>query len=254
MFPKLSDMESDWYKKWATLIGQGPIEHRKQWEYFALLEELSNRNVLFNGAKGAGFGVANEPVIPALVHCGCKLMVGDYFPSNKFNSQETKHHLHALNDSICSWEQFDESVLYENVDMNKIPDHYTNCDFVWSCCSLEHIGGLEKSKQFIVNSLRCLKPTGIAVHTTEFNLSSSTDTIDFPDLCAFRVSDLEDVAQRTEEIGWSMVPIEYNLGNSSRDWGHISERSIPTETLPHTKIRICGFTLTSILLTFLPKA
>ena len=44
---------------------------------------------------------------------------------------------------------------------------------------------------FVINSMRVLKPGGVAVHTTEFNLSSNDDTIEARDLCVYRRRDIE---------------------------------------------------------------
>ena len=48
---------------------------------------------------------------------------------------------------------------------------------LWSSCSLEHLGSISHGIEFILNSLKCLKQHGVAVHTTEFNLSSNEETL-----------------------------------------------------------------------------
>jgi SAM-dependent methyltransferase len=56
------------------------------------------------------------------------------------------------------------------LDMNRIPSDLEGFDFVWSLGSLEHLGSLDNSNRFILESLRCLRPGGIAVHTTEYSI------------------------------------------------------------------------------------
>lgn len=63
--------------------------------------------------------------------------------------------------------------------MNNMPEKYNNdFDFIWSSCALEDLSALEHGIKFILNSLRMLKPGGIAVHTKEFNVSSNFETIE----------------------------------------------------------------------------
>jgi 2-polyprenyl-3-methyl-5-hydroxy-6-metoxy-1,4-benzoquinol methylase len=79
---------------------------------------------------------------------------------------------------LCDPEQFDQLVELKCVDMNKIqPELYGQYDFVWSSCSLEHLGSLKHGLNFIRNSLKCLKPGGIAVHTTEYSESKVLNVI-----------------------------------------------------------------------------
>ena len=62
--------------------------------------------------------------------------------------------------------------------MNAIPDDLLGFDFTWSSCAFEHLGSLEAGEEFVVNQMHCVAPGGVGVHTTEYNVSSDTDTID----------------------------------------------------------------------------
>jgi 2-polyprenyl-3-methyl-5-hydroxy-6-metoxy-1,4-benzoquinol methylase len=67
---------------------------------------------------------------------------------------------------------FKARVSYRTLDMNFIPDDlHGKFDFVWSTCSVEHVGSILLGQRFIINTLNLLKPGGIAIHTVEFNLS-----------------------------------------------------------------------------------
>jgi hypothetical protein len=50
-------------------------------------------------------------------------------------------------------------------------DDLSTYDFIWSSCSLEHLGSLELGEQFIYNSLKHLKPGGVCPHD-EYNAQS----------------------------------------------------------------------------------
>ncbi|MFC7553839.1 methyltransferase domain-containing protein [Pseudoroseomonas wenyumeiae] len=62
---------------------------------------------------------------------------------------------------------------FRAVDMTRIPrDLHGQFDLVWSACALEHLGSLRAGENFILEAMRCLKPGGIAIHTTEFDLDA----------------------------------------------------------------------------------
>ena len=82
-------------------------------------------------------------------------------------------------------------VKLRSVDMNSIPDDIEGYDFTWSACAFEHLGSIDKGLEFVKNSLKCLKPGGIAVHTTEFNASSDQNTLTSGPTVLFRKKDLE---------------------------------------------------------------
>ena len=52
--------------------------------------------------------------------------------------------------------------------MNHLPDDLRGFDFTWSSCALEHLGTLAAGADFVVAQMDCLRPGGVAVHTTEF--------------------------------------------------------------------------------------
>jgi cyclopropane fatty-acyl-phospholipid synthase-like methyltransferase len=79
---------------------------------------------------------------------------------------------------ICPDQVLLANIEFQPIDMNALPRRLEGqFDFCWSACALEHLGSLENGIKFIENSLRMLKPGGVAVHTTEFTLSRG-DTID----------------------------------------------------------------------------
>ena len=57
--------------------------------------------------------------------------------------------------------------------MNAISPRYRDFDFCWSSCSLERLGSIEAGLNFIKASINTLKVGGVAVHTTEYNVSSN---------------------------------------------------------------------------------
>lgn len=143
---------------------------------------------------------------------------------------------------ICSEERFAQQVRFREVDMNRIPRDLTGYNFVWSCCALEHLGSLNAGTDFIVNSLACLKPGGIAVHTTEFNVSSDDVTFESPGLSLYRRKDLLALQERLIEMNCSMLPLNFHTGKLLEDQ-HVDLP--PYEQKIHLKLQIQQFVVTS---------
>jgi hypothetical protein len=100
--------------------------------------------------------------------------------------------------------------MFRVVDMNAIPDDLTDFDFCWSSGALQHLGSLRRGFDFILNSLKCLKPGGIAAHTTEFNLGSDTGTLEAGKSVVYREADLtvfaEELRAQGHEITLNLHP------------------------------------------------
>jgi hypothetical protein len=56
--------------------------------------------------------------------------------------------------------------------------------------------------------MNCLAPGGVAVHTTEFNLSSNRRTITAGETVIFRRSDIESLARRLRAAGHFVEPLD----------------------------------------------
>lgn len=149
--------------------------------------------MLKDGERGLGFAVGTEPLPAYFASRGCNILATDLGSDGEqaeewiATGQNADGNIEVLNrNNLCDKEVFENKVRYKNLDMNSIPDDIGEFDFCWSSCAIEHVGSLEKSKSFLKNMLKTLKPGGIAVHTTEFNLSSNEDTITEGDNVIFR--------------------------------------------------------------------
>ncbi len=110
--------------------------------------------------------------------------------------KKTDQHSAALSQihyaDIVDKQVFDRKVSMRACDMNNIDPELKDFDFTWSSCCFEHLGSLEAGMQFVINSVeRTLKIGGTAVHTTEFNLSSNTDTVTEGGTVIYRKRDIE---------------------------------------------------------------
>lgn len=92
------------------------------------------------------------------------------------------------------------------------------------------------------NSLKCLKPGGLAVHTTEFNVSSNDDTVDNQATVLFRKRDFEKLAAELQKDGHE-IAFSFNTGNSSFDKYYDIP---PYSDYTHLKLLIDKYVSTSI--------
>ena len=203
------------FKRWACgEIGWQFGFNRKLWEYSYILRALEVHGLL--GGCGLGFGVGQEPIVPVLLRHGASLVVSDLADEDA---------------QAKGWQrmQFDVSststLSFRFIDMNIIPTDLRGFDFVWSCGSLEHIGGLENGLRFVENAMRCLRPGGLAVHTTELTLTPDSGRYDTPGLSLYSDKDIKDLAKR---LGAAGHILELNLSRGD----HQLDRLVLEEASP----------------------
>jgi SAM-dependent methyltransferase len=140
---------------------------------------------------------------------------------------------------------FLENASFQPVNMKNIPIHLNGFDFCWSSCALEHLGSLSSGIEFIKNSLNCLKPGGIAVHTTEFNLGSANETLTEGPTVVFRESDIQELSDELVKCGHK-ITLNLCPGHSYADTiiakpgdSDIHLRIYAGNKVPATSIGIC---------------
>ena len=142
-------------------------------------------------------------------------------------------------------DQFDRLVQFRFMDMNATDKDLRGFDFCWSACALEHLGSIEQGLQFIEASLECLRPGGVAVHTTEFNCQSNDATLDNASTVLFRQRDLIKLAKRPRRGGHEIV-LNFNTGDQPLDL-HIDVP--PYSQSNHLKLQIAQWVTTSFGIT-----
>lgn len=199
--------------------------HRKQWEWDYILQALRQEGAVRHGARGIGFGVGREPITAWLAREGCSVLATDQpaGPSAERWLSDGQHAsmLDELNgDEICPPEEFAEAVRYLSLDMRRIDVDLLEVeqafDFAWSSCALEHLGSLAAGRRFVLESLKLLKPGGVAVHTTELNVSSTWRTVRRGHTVLYRRSDIEALAQELRRQGHELT-CTFHLGDDPLD-------------------------------------
>ena len=192
------------YAGWCGALGEPPRLRRTQWELVWILQCLERAGMLAGGRRGLGFGCGCEPLAAVMAARGCRVVA---------------------------------------TDMNAIPDDLTGFDFVWSSCALEHLGSLDRGMAFVLRAMRCLVRGGMAVHTTEFNLSSNGPTLETADHSVFRRQDIERLRDALVCEGYRVRPINLQPGSAPID------RVVdvpPYWTEPHLKLKLSRYVITSI--------
>jgi len=234
-----ADMTSSRYESRCIQLGQLPALHRKQWEFVVILEALDSRGLLWPGRRGLGFGTGGEPLPALFANCGCPVLATDLARDQPAAQAWIDTDQHA------SGREQPPLVTYRDVDMNQIPVELQRgeFDFVWSACALEHLGSIDLGLRFIVEAMRCLKPGGWAIHTTEFNVGSDEQTLEDGATVIFRRRDLVRLPKMLESLG-RMEPFDFTTGSGVADL-HVDA---PPYAMPHLKLQIAQFTSTSVAL------
>lgn len=236
------------YERWIKEMRFKPQRHRKQWEFVYILQALYRYGMLRPGARGIGFGVGVERLPAVMAARGCSILATDLSVIDPRSQEWSKTAEHATSietlrfPKICADDIFDRQMSFRAVDMNAIDRDLTGFDFTWSSCALEHLGSIEAGLAFIRNSIGCLTYGGLAVHTTEFNLSSNTDTIDNQGTVLFRKQDLERIAVDLISRGHFVAQFKYDFGESPAD---IHVDTPPYSTNDHLKIMLGEYVTTS---------
>jgi SAM-dependent methyltransferase len=219
-----SDVESPWFRYWCRELKIAPIYHRKLWEFAFLLQCLYEHGLLAPGKSGIGFGCGEEPLASYFAAQGIDALVTDLQLEKVEGAGwvETGQHASTLEScyhaKLCSRDAFDRHVRHAYVDMNAVPASYDGkFDFCWSVCAMEHLGSIQQGLDFVENSLRVLKPGGIAIHTTEYNYLSSNATIDHMPTVLFLRRDFESLAERLNGAGHCCLGPTFETGDGVLD-------------------------------------
>jgi len=243
-----SQLEEPHYAHWCSLIREDPRMHRKQWEFAYILQALHMHDMVEDGRRGLGFGVGKEPLAAVFANRDVEIVATDLDTQDaaQIGWIDTNQHMHTktlMNErGICDQDKFNQLVDFRFMDMNKIDRKlYGQFDFCWSACAFEHLGSIAQGLEFVVNSAKCLKPGGIAVHTTEFNCSSNDDTVDNAGTVLFRKRDFLALEKSLRAKGFE-VDFNFNLGDKPLD-SHIDLP--PYSSDDHLKLQIEQYTVTS---------
>jgi len=248
-------LESPEFVRWIMRLEPHALDesgqvrlHRKLWEYGFIVQALYERDLLRTGSMGLGFAVGRDPLPAYMASQGCPILATDLYAAQSVRlgwSPDNQHPsgLAALNDrGLCSPKDFQRLVKFRPVDMNALPGDLQGFDFCWSACAIEHLGSIRQGLRFFERMLDTLRPGGVGVHTTEFNLLSNDATVDHQPTVLFRKRDFDELAQRLTRQSHH-VDLVYQAGNTAAD---LTVDLPPYRQDPHLKLGLMNFTTTSI--------
>jgi hypothetical protein len=264
MVCRRAHFDAPWFARWnagfiadppgdALRMPEGVRFHRKWWEWAAIAQALDERGMLRAGHRGCGFAVGREPLASQFAALGAEILatdLGDAAASSAWSaSGQHAGNLEALFwPSLIDRAAFDARVRFLAQDMRALdmaaPGSF---DFLWSSCAFEHLGDLEQGLRFVLDSTGLLRPGGVAVHTTEFNLSSDEVTLETGDIVIYRRRDIDALNQRLRAIGCSLEQLDDDPGTDPADL----EFDVPpyyAHGREHIKLWLGGYVVTSVLL------
>jgi len=138
-------------------------------------------------------------------------------------------------------EELVSHVEVRNVDMNDVPDDLGTFDVIWSSCVIEHLGSPQRGLDFVLESCLLLAPGGIAVHTTELELTRRETTADYGNCAVYRLSDLQEFAKRLAEVNCTS-DLNFSVSMDTREDRWISLVATDGQSAPpdiaHLKLAI----------------
>lgn len=232
---------------WCERIGEQKVYQRKLWEYCYLLQVLASEGMIAPGRRGLGFGVGKEMTVALLAAHGVEVTATDlHAEAAQEEWVETGQHAASLRDlndrNLCPPEQFERLVQFRAEDMTAISPDLVGYDFVWSLCAFEHLGSLAAGLDFVRNTLGCVNPGGLLVHTTELNCRSDGKTLDSGSIVIYRRGDFIRLAEQLGAEGHQVRPLNFNLGEDELDC-YVDQE--PYNMRRHLRLRLGGHVTTS---------
>ena len=206
---RYADVQSPWLAYWAQQIRTSVRPHRKLWEFAAILQTLYESGVLVPGARGLGFGVADEPLPSYFAGLGVHVLATDL-------PDETERE-RMFNPALVDAEVFDRHVEISNLDFRRLDDTtLRGFDFCWSSGTLSGFSSFETAAEAVVFAMETLKPGGVAVHTLDFAFAEEKPVAPEGGL-AFPRRLIERLADQLDGRRHEVLPLDFGLGDHPLD-------------------------------------
>jgi 2-polyprenyl-3-methyl-5-hydroxy-6-metoxy-1,4-benzoquinol methylase len=254
-----ADIESDWARHWCRALSTIPFYHRKLWEDCFILQALWEAGMMEPGRRAIAFAVGQEPLPAILASRGVAVLATDIDADDRRARDwiDTGQHI-ASTDALYrphlqDRADFDTLVRFQSADMSSLPPALQDAsyDMLWSACAMEHLGTIEAGLSFVQTAMGCLKPGGVAVHTTELNLVADGETLTSGSTVLYQLRHFEELARRLGADGHTMLPIDLlhnaQILDQFVDLPPFEEGRVPLGFLspPHLRLSIAGFPSTS---------
>jgi SAM-dependent methyltransferase len=261
MVCRYEHFNEEWYLRWAARMRLEPMGEellrpnrnisRKAWEWCAISEALHERDMLREGRTGLGFAVGREPLPSVFAAQGADVVATDLGADNEgwtLTNEYARSLEHLYHPNLVDRAAFDRHVSFRSADMSDLGSlEDESVDFVWSSCSFEHLGSLDAGLRFVCEAMRLVRPGGVAVHTTEYNVSSNTDTVEHGNNVIYRKQDIEKLEYSLRSHASALERVDYHAGTHRYDIDY----DYPPYFMhgrKHAKLLLHSYVSTSILI------
>lgn len=197
------------YLQWLRDLTGEPVTarpyNRKLWEWAYIAEAVTEAGLMQAGRTALGFGVGTEPLPALFASRGLDVLATDQGTAGTASWAANGQLMIGLSSLSHPYlipdEELAARVRVRDVDMNDVPSDLGTFDVIWSSCVLEHLGSPRRGLDFVLESCRMLAPGGIAVHTTELELTRRDTTADHGHCAVYRLVDLREFAGQLADAG-----------------------------------------------------
>jgi hypothetical protein len=156
------------YAEWAARLKEPVRRHPAQWQSIYILQALRRYGMLEPGAHGLGFG-RDTGALPAIMAATrCRVTMTDPAAGGA---------THWRRPDIVDDTVFDGHVAFRPVERAApLPENLAGFDFLWAGADNRDLGTVAAVTDFILRSLDCLKPGGLAVHVAATDPQPDAET------------------------------------------------------------------------------
>ena len=256
-----ADIEAPWLRHWCGRLGMAPIYHRKVWEDCFVVQALWEADMLGPGRRGLGFAVGSEALPSFFAAEGAEVLATDLDPARRQARHWIRLAQHGADrerlfrPELLDRAAFDARVAQQPLDMNAIPaELHGGFDFCWSVCAFEHLGSTGHGLRFVENAMRCLRPGGLAVHTTEYNLDPAHGHAERGGTVLFEPHHVAALQRRLHAAGHQVLAVNLDPGDGVLD-GFVDvppynpprrHRPAAMPVSPHLRLQVKGLAATSL--------
>jgi hypothetical protein len=207
------DIETRWFRYWCEQLRERPRYHRKLWEYAYLMQALHAADAFRPGARVLILGTAHQPAASYLAGAGAQVTIlqdaSDPMPGPGGDP--------LYDDQFVDKAAFERLVQRRAADLSAIPGDFSGFDACISLGCVANRGSVQAGMDFLIASVRVLKPGGVGVHIAEFNYADDARTLDnwVPSLLQRR--HFEAVASAWKAEGHEPTPLDFHVGHEVLD-------------------------------------
>ena len=178
---------------WMARLRPKGVSGPEHWRKVYTLQALRRYGMLEEGALGVGFERSASGMPAALAALGTRVVA--VFPARPGAQPKPAALKRDLADRApCSKAVFDANVSARIASWRRLPPDLANFDYLWSSRANEVLYSVAAAAQFVEDSMRCLRPGGLAIHTFGYDLAPSGRSIPSSKRVMMQQGDIERIA------------------------------------------------------------